>query len=102
MKTYYDLTDVEKKNYEKEFKKTPGGKTMNKYLIIIEIIDALFVTLYFIVQFSLPLDTYNYDGILDVTSIISWGSIFISIVYNTYFQICFCSWLKNKYDIKRW
>ncbi len=102
MKTYYDLKKEEKKDYEKEFKKTPGGKSMNEHLIIAGIVSSLFFILDLIVVVMLPSDTYNYDAICGVTNILFWVSFLVEIAYNTYFQICFCSWLKNKHDIKRW
>ena len=86
MKTYYDLTSKEKKEYLKEFRKTTGGKDIFIGQIII---NALFA---FLAGFFTGF--YYECGYLLI--------ILFPIVYNVYVDILFSCWLKNKYDIKRW
>lgn len=102
MKTYYDLTREERKNYEKEFKKTPGGKEMNRTLLCIEIPTTLIIILEIVINCIGPKKIHNYDGISELLNILFWVGFIIEIFYTIYFKICFSSWLKNKHDIKRW
>ena len=103
MKTYYDLTRKEKKAYEKEFKKTPGGKELYRLSTwYIQIPALLIFLLYAIFILFVPNDVYNYDNIYSVLYLLVWVGIVVENVNTIYCRICFCSWLKNKYDIKRW
>lgn len=102
MKTYYDLTREERKKYESEFKKTPGGKEMNRTSLYIQIPIALVMILEIVIICIGPKNVYNYDVISELLNMLFWVIFIIDIVYTTYFKICFSSWLKNKYEIKRW
>lgn len=89
MKTYYDLTSKEKKEYLKEFRKTPGGKDIFIGQIII---NALFV---FLAGFF---TSFYHEAILNIYLLV----LLFPIVYDIYVDVLFSCWLKNKYDIKRW
>lgn len=93
MKTYYDLTNKEKREYLKEFKKTPVGKDMNIRRIIADIITTTILVLFFVIDWTYETNIFN---------IIFVCSCIIEILYNTYFNLNFTAWLKNKHDIKRW
>lgn len=101
MKTYYDLTSKEKGKYIDEFKKTPGGKTLFEaraiYIILTVIVYVVVVGLSIYEEETGTMINYmesieNFAGFM----------IILTIVYSTYFNVNFTSWLKNKYDIKRW
>jgi len=95
VKTYYDLTNKEKKEYLKEFKQTPTGKDMNIVNISIQTIGFIFMILMLYYDFILS----TYDSVVTVMFLIS---LLIEFLYSTYFNINFTAWLKNKHKIKRW
>lgn len=89
MKTYYDLTSKEKKEYLKEFRSTPGGKDIYIGQIIINFIFSV-LTLLLVFAYSESFSNYYFFVLL------------FPVVYDVYVNILFSCWLKNKYDIKRW
>ena len=93
MKTYYDLTSKEKREYLKEFKKTPGGADAYYKKGFITLIGIAFI--FFITFWSFYGLEDNYTLSFLITSIITGA-------YNIYFDIVFSCWLKNKHNIKRW
>ncbi len=99
-KTYYDLTDVEIKEYLNEFKKTPGGKTIN---LVSNIFYAVII-IFTICVIALTLLSMKYDKDCNVIlSVIQFTILFISVCVVYFYQnICFSSWLKHKHKIKRW
>ena len=99
-KTYYDLTDSELKTYLSEFKKTPGGTTIN----LISNIFYFVIIIFTLCVIMLTLLSMSYDKDFNViVSIVEFTILFISVcVVYIYQNISFSSWLKNKYNIKRW
>ena len=93
MKTYYDLTKEEKQKYVKEFKKTPVGKDMNIKRTIVNLVTTIIVILFLVIDVYYETNLY--------TSILFFVFL-IDFINETYFNINFTSWLKNKHDIKRW
>ena len=93
MKTYYDLTKEEKQKYVKEFKKTPVGKDMNIKRFIVNLVTTTIVILFLVIDIYYETNLY--------TSIFFFAFL-INFINETYFNINFTSWLKNKHDIKRW
>ena len=93
MKTYYDLTVKEKREYLKEFIKTPGGGDCYLTNIFIQFICIAFI--FFITFWSFNGIEDNYTISFLITSVI----IGLSKIY---FDIVFSCWLKNKHNIKRW
>ena len=101
MKTYYDLTSKEKGNYIDEFKKTPGGKSLFETRAFLIILTAII----YIVVIVLSIYAEETNKLLDKIDLIEKYATFMivmTILYSTYFNINFTSWLKNKHDIKRW
>lgn len=101
MKTYYDLTSKEKGKYIDEFKKTPGGKGLfetRAILIILTAIIYIGVMILSIYEEESNLVLSQFEAIENFGGFM----IVLTITYSTYFNINFTSWLKNKYDIKRW
>jgi len=93
MKTYYDLTNEEKKKYEKEFKKTPIGRDMNIRKIIVHILATAIIVLVFLIDYQM--ETNFSTGLF-------FCALLIDVAYKAYFNLNFTAWLKNKHDIKRW
>ena len=89
MKTYYDLTSKEKKEYLNEFRKTPGGKSIYIAQVIINCLFS-FLTLFLTIVYSKSI--FNYYLFI----------LLFPVVYDIYVDILFSCWLKNKHDIKRW
>ena len=90
MKTYYDLTSKEKREYLKEFTKTPGGSDLNISRAIIDFV-CMAMLLIFIMSETIT-ENYLFELFL----------LIIPGIYNIYFNISFSCWLKNKHNIKRW
>jgi len=98
MKTYYDLTKEEIKKYSKEFKQTPIGKQINSKLNLscLGAIICLFIGGF--------IEVYGYENKLNINLFLIM-SIFEALsitVLSAYNNLSFSSWLKLKYDIKRW
>lgn len=106
MKTYYDLTKKERKEYEKEFKKTPVGKDLNSNKVLFEVILGVFFFVYgFVIGFTSGVEEFLDQSSLMLTNLLEvlfYIMLLISSAYNFYVNINFTAWLKNKYDIKRW
>ena len=93
-KTYYDLNELEKKGYKKEFVKTPGGRDINIKRILLFILAVCSFGIIMVIDVE--------ESLVDKLSTI-WGFLVIILaIYEVYFNISFVSWLKNKYGIKRW
>ena len=92
MKLYYDLTNNEISNYQKEFIKTPVGKKMNIIRMMMDTLWLVCLILSFIPE------------LLNFSHYLFFSMIMIIIIasYEIYFNINFTAWLKNKYNIKRW
>lgn len=105
MKTFYDLTRKERKEYKKEFKTTPVGKEIHSVYFYL---CALAFWFLFILA--------GIQGVIDREKIVNEGlqqfcygmGIFIIILvvivnlWRFYENICFSSWLKYKHKINRW
>lgn len=101
MKTYYDLTSKEKGKYIDEFKKTPGGKNLFETRAVLIILTAI------IYIGVMALSIYAEESSIAINKMgaiedFAGFMIILTILYSTYFNINFTSWLKNKHDIKRW
>ena len=93
MKTYYDLTNEEKKKYEKEFKKTPIGKDMNIRKIMVDVLSTVIIVVVFLIDYQME---------TNFSTASFFCALLIDVVYKAYFNLNFTAWLKNKHDIKRW
>lgn len=101
MKTYFDLSNKEKDKYMYEFKKTPGGKNLFEVRVILIILTVII----YIGVSALSIYGEETNSVINNLSKIedfAGFMILLTIVYSTYFKINFTSWLKNKYEIKRW
>jgi len=106
MKTYYDLKKEERKNYYKEFKKTPVGKELNFRSICILIIT---VACWFVAGFvsgyqdgSGAVLTQETELFINAMYMLALVGLLIYTGFTAYVNINFSGWLKNKHDIKRW
>jgi hypothetical protein len=97
MKTYYDLSKSERKNYLKDFKKTPVGKEINEGHVLLNILAFIV----FVASFIL-----SYYEVSDTLSEIFWIIFVLCAIIDAfimfYENVNFTAWLKNKHDIKRW
>lgn len=98
MKNYFDLEKEDIKKYKMEFVKTPGGKRLYTLEKIFLILVLVIIAVYFIVTGTQEVSNLVTRQ-LDVMVI---GLLIITLVYDAYFNFNFCSWLKNKHNIKRW
>lgn len=104
MKTYYDLTKKERSNYKKEFKETPVGKEMHFTYYCILVLVMVFAGMW---GFSSGLisaaqvvnnDFQMFNNIMGVIAI---ALVIIGTLWECYVEVSFTSWLKYKYDIKK-
>lgn len=98
IKTYYDLTKEERKKYSNEFKQTPIGKQTN-FKLNLSCVSAVICC--FVGGF---LEGYGCENetFINLFLIIAVFEAISIIVLSVYNNISFSSWLKIKYDIKRW
>lgn len=104
MKSYYELKEKEVKNYEKEFRKTPGGsKSYTNYMILNVVSKLLFV--FYIVVFIYTIlanntDNSNFNFYIGIIAVLI--LIVAAIVGNEYYYgKAFSSWLEIKHEIKK-
>ena len=96
MKTYYDLSKQERKDYMKEFKQTPVGKEINIGYTLISILTLIL----FIATDFLTYSNAELAARLSIYALIL--MIAVDLIFTLYININFTAWLKNKHNIKRW
>lgn len=103
MKTYYDLTRKEREKYLDEFKKTPVGKEYNQNSKLIFVIASILLGIsIFISCLTSDITSDKVNLFVDWIGTLGFLVFIIYDVYLIYINVNFTSWLKNKYDIKRW
>lgn len=75
---------------------------MKRNYFLIEVAAVIVIIADFLVTFMLPADIEGYQDICDLSSMLFMLVLILEFGYLTYFRICVSSWLKNKYNIKRW